>query len=67
MEGSYKNVFGTWLGETFGKSARQKELDAMNNLLSQPADPISPLIYIIPILAVAVFAGIYFVVLKSKK
>lgn len=63
----YNNSLGSWLREKTGiGEIRDKEIDTLAALANQPAK-ISPLVYIIPVIAVGIFAGIYFIILKKKK
>jgi hypothetical protein len=61
----YKNSIGSFLSDVFGKTARKKEIDAMTALANEPA-VINPVVYLIPVAAVIIFAGIYFIILKKK-
>lgn len=62
----YRNSIGSFISDVFGKTARKKEIDAMSALANEPA-VISPVVYLIPVVAVIIFAGIYFIILKKKK
>jgi hypothetical protein len=53
---------GTFLSDTLGKSA--KETNALTSLAAQPVT-ISPLVYIIPVIAISIFGVIYLTVLKK--
>jgi hypothetical protein len=65
---SYRNAtaldkLGSFLSDTLGKSA--KETNALTTLAAQPVT-ISPLVYIIPVVAIGIFGVIYFTVLRRK-
>lgn len=62
----YNNSIGGWLGDVFGhtQSLESKEVNTLVNLANEPVS-ISPLVYIVPIISIAVFGVIYFSVLKK--
>jgi hypothetical protein len=66
MKTHYNNSVGSFLGGIFGhtQSLESKEVNTLVNLANEPVS-ISPLVYIIPILSIAVFGVIYFSVLKK--
>jgi hypothetical protein len=67
MSGNYHNAtaldkLGSFLSDTLGKSS--KETNALTTLAAQPVT-ISPLVYIIPLVAIGIFGVIYLTVLRK--
>jgi hypothetical protein len=65
MMNGYNNSIGGWIQGIFGKTKSQKEVDTLNALAQQPVT-ISPLVFIVPALAIGVFGIIYFTVINKK-
>ncbi len=61
----YNNSIGSFFEGIFGKSKTQKEIDTLNALAKQPVT-ISPLVFIVPAVAIGVFAIIYLTVINRK-
>jgi hypothetical protein len=61
----YNNSIGSFIQKIFGKSKSQQEVDTLNALAAQPVT-ISPLVFIVPVLAIATFGIIYLTVINKK-
>jgi hypothetical protein len=62
----YRNSIGSFFGDIFGhtQSARSAEVNTLVQIANQPAS-INPLIFIVPVVALAVSGIIYFAVIKK--